>query len=114
MRIWDLPPRVLCRQHLLGEHRELHAVWTIITRGKKGYAQHPETERWRGKLKALFLRHERLVEEMTRRGYQHHSPLDAALATGAPFQDEFVDPPEEQMAILRRRGCDCRVDSAEN
>jgi hypothetical protein len=24
MRIWDLPPERLCRQHLLGEHREGH------------------------------------------------------------------------------------------
>lgn len=22
MRIWDVDPRLLCRQHLLGEHRE--------------------------------------------------------------------------------------------
>ena len=42
MRIWDVPPECLCRQHLLGEHRELHAIWTILTTGKTGYTRHPE------------------------------------------------------------------------
>lgn len=35
MRIWDLSPKRLCRNHLLGEHRELHAIWAG---GKKGYS----------------------------------------------------------------------------
>jgi hypothetical protein len=43
MRIWDISPKRLCRNHLLGEHRELHAVWSVLTKGKKGYARHPET-----------------------------------------------------------------------
>jgi hypothetical protein len=47
MRIWDIPPRALCRQHLLGEHRELHAVWAVLTQGKSGYSRHPETLRWK-------------------------------------------------------------------
>lgn len=109
MRIWDLPPAVLCRQHLLGAHRELHAVWSIITQGKRGYANHPETRRWRGKLRALFRRHEALVAEMASRGYRHHSPLDAALAGGAEVQEEYVDTVERQVALLRERGCGCRV-----
>ena len=107
MRIWDLPPHHLCRQHLLGEHRELHALWTILTEAKAGYARHPETGRWRGRLAALFLRHEALVVEMERRGYRHGSPLDPRAATGNAVQDEFVDPPEAQEAILRAKGCTC-------
>lgn len=109
MRIWDLPPENLCRQHLLGEHRELHALWSIITQGKRGYAHHPETRRWRGRLRALYLRHEALVAEMGRRGYRHRTPLDEALATGTGTQDEYVDPPERQVALLRAKGCGCRV-----
>lgn len=109
MRIWDLPPGVLCRQHLLGEHREVHALWTVLTGDRRGYAQHPETRRWRGKLAALHARHEALVTEMTRRGYGHHSPLDPALATGNPVQDEFVDPPDRQALLLRDKGCACTV-----
>lgn len=109
MRIWDLPPEKLCRNHLLGEHSELHALWTILTQGKKGFSNHPETRRWRGKLKALYARHEKLVEEMKARGYQHRSPLPLEHATGRGEQAEFVDPPDEQIRILRSRGCECRV-----
>jgi hypothetical protein len=109
MRIWDLPPRVLCRQHLLGEHRELHALWRILTEGKGGYARHPETRRWHGKHAALYSRHEALVAEMTRRGYRHHSPLDPTLATGNAVQDEFVDTPQRQILLLQGKGCTCAV-----
>lgn len=109
MRVWDLDPSRLCRQHLLGEHAELHALWTILTGDREGYRDHPETKRWEGKLAALYRRHEALVEEMTARGYRHESPLDAELATGASEQDAYVDPPGDQEAILREKGCDCDV-----
>ena len=109
MRIWDLPPERLCRQHLLGEHRELHAIWSVLTNGRRGYARHPETLRWQGKLGALWLRHAALVDDMQRRGYQHHSPLDQQLATGALVQEQVVDSVEAQQEQLRRKGCDCRV-----
>jgi hypothetical protein len=109
MRIWDISPELLCRAHLLGEHRELHAVWTVLTEGKRGYANHPETRRWRGKLAALFNRHEALVAEMDRRGYRHASLLDPRLATGDAEQHDFVDSPEEQLRLLRAKGCGCRV-----
>ncbi|MEA1907096.1 MAG: pyrimidine dimer DNA glycosylase/endonuclease V [Euryarchaeota archaeon] len=109
MRIWDIPPEKLCRNHLLGEHRELHAMWSIITNNKKAYANHPETLRWKRRLMALYLRHEKLVEEMTKRGYKHHTPLDAKLATGEAEQTEFVTPYEEQVRILRERCCECDV-----
>lgn len=107
MRIWDVHPRHLCRNHLLGEHRELHAIWSILTRDRTGYRSHPETRRWEGKLAALFRRHEALVEEMRRRGYRHHSDLDPALATGSPRQDTFVDPVPRQVELLLAKRCDC-------
>jgi hypothetical protein len=109
MRIWDIPPDKLCRQHLLGEHRELHAIWAILTENKRGYANHPETKRWRGKLGALYLRHLCLVREMTKRGYRHHSPLPRALATGDDDQCEYVDSYRRQRQILRNKGCGCKV-----
>lgn len=109
MRIWDIPADRLCRNHLLGEHRELHAIWAILTKGKKGYANHPETRRWVGKLKALYRRHEELAVEMSQRGYKHQSPLAYDLATGKKVQTEFVDPPERQVSILRRKKCGCLV-----
>jgi hypothetical protein len=109
MRIWDIPPKKLCRNHLLGEHRELHAIWSILTTGKKGYKNHPETKRWRKRLRALYLRHDALVREMTHRGYRHRSPLDERQATGGRKQTEFVDSPESQINILKKKKCDCQV-----
>jgi Pyrimidine dimer DNA glycosylase len=114
LRIWDVEPTLLCRQHLLGEHRELHGLWNILVREEQGretsgYANHPETRRWEGRLKALFARHEALVAEMTRRGYRHNSPLDPTRATGKAVQDRFVDPIGRQYDLLRRKGCDCDV-----
>lgn len=112
MRIWDIEPELLCRSHLLGEHRELHGLWNILTRGLRGYARHPETRRWEGRLAALYLRHEALVREMDRRGYRHQSPLDPALATGSDRQDTYIDPPESQRAILRAKPCTCFEENA--
>lgn len=107
MRIWDLEPRELCDRHLLGEHRELHAVWTVITEGRRGYAKHPEVMRWRGRLAALYARHEAEVKEMARRGFRHQSPLDRRRATGGRRQSELVDPVDEQRARLAERDCGC-------
>ncbi len=111
MRVWDIPPKILCRQHLLGEHRELHGLWNILTKhgGKGGYSQHPETLRWVGKTKALYLRHEKLVAEMTKRGYNHQTPLNKRLAKGLAIQRAYIDSPKQQLALLRKKGCECNV-----
>ncbi len=111
MRIWDIHPQHLCRKHLLGEHRELHGLWNILTKhgGTGGYAHHPETLRWIGKEKTLYNRHEALVREMTKRGYNHHSPLDKKLARGSDRQDTFINTPKEQKELLIEKGCDCDI-----
>jgi hypothetical protein len=110
VRIWDLEPALLCDRHLLGEHRELHAIWAILTNGKGGYARHPETLRWRGRLAALSARHDAQVAEMSRRGFRHASPLDSRLATGSPEQPELISSVEAQRERLASRGCGCRLD----
>ena len=107
MRIWDLKPKDLCRKHLLGEHRELHAIWSIIVNSKKGYSLHPETLRWKGKLKALYLVHDEIVKEMKKRGYNHNSPLEEKHAIGDNKQRDFIDSIEEQMKILTSKKCEC-------
>lgn len=109
MRIWDIPPQRLCRSHLLGEHRELHAIWVVLTRKKKGYSRHPETLRWKGKLAALYERHQKLVREMQDRGWRHSSCLDRRLAKGSRRQAVFIDSCQEQAKILRRKKCPCRI-----
>ncbi len=112
MRIWDIHPKHLCRKHLLGEHRELHGLWNILTKhnGKGGYSHHPETRRWVGKTRALYARHEALVIEMTRRGYVHRSPLDKRLARGSGDQKVLIDSIPAQKIRLNQKPCDCRFD----
>lgn len=111
MRIWDVDPKRLCRQHLLGEHRELHGLWNIITLHGScgGYSRHPETLRWVGKAQALFERHEQLVREMSCRGYKHHSPLEEALATGLAVQDVLIESVADQLVRLRDKPCECPI-----
>lgn len=114
MRTWDLHVSDLCDQHLLGEHRELHAIWSILTDEnpeERGYYDHPETQRWIGKLNILYRRHSRQVEEMMRRGMNHDSPLDKVLIYGQDEehrQEVHLDPPNEQVKMLRKRCEECR------
>lgn len=109
MRVWDIHPKYLCRKHLLAEHRELHGLWNILTihKAKGGYSRHPETLRWVGKQKALYLRHEKLIEEFFKRGYKHHTPLDKRLAVGSNIQSIFINSIKEQKVILKNKQCDC-------
>ena len=77
MRIWHpIPPFCLDRFRLLGEHNELHAIWTILTEDRPAYRTHPEVKRWENHLDALFVRHQALAAELGRRGFNHKSPLD--------------------------------------
>lgn len=109
MRVWDIHPKHLCRKHLLAEHRELHGLWNILTKhnGKGGYSRHPETLRWAGKEKALFQRHEKLVQEFLKRGYKHHTPLNKRFATGKGSQSTFINTLKEQKVILKNKPCEC-------
>lgn len=109
MRVWDIHSKHLCRKHLLAEHRELHGLWNILTKhnGKGGYSHHPETLRWAGKQKALYMRHEALVKEFSRRGYRHHTPLDKKLAIGLGSQRMFINTVSEQKVILKQKPCEC-------
>lgn len=109
MRIWDIKPQELCRQHLLGEHRELYGLWNILTKhkGKGDYANHPETKRWQGKTLALYNRHEKLVKEMIKRGYSHNSPLNQKLAKGVSSQRLYLLSPKGQKGLLKKKKCQC-------
>ena len=109
MRVWDIHPKHLCRKHLLAEHRELHGLWNILTKhkAKGGYSKHPETLRWVGKTRALYNRHQALVAEFVRRGYNHKTPLDKHLAKGPASQKTFVNTVAEQKKILKNKLCGC-------
>ncbi len=109
LRIWEISPLKLCRQHLLGEHRELHAIWSILINQKKGYRNHPETLRWEGALNGLYQRHRDLEKEFERRGYQHNSPLDKGKALGELKPRFKIDTLARQREILKEKRCSCKV-----
>ena len=68
--MWMVDPRILCTQHLLGEHVETHMFVGHLLAGRKlgKYAALCETS-------ALSSRHDALVVELLARGYKHNSPL---------------------------------------
>ena len=71
MRMWMIDPKLLCQQHLLGEHVEIHMMAGAARRGKSldGYLDgllEPQSAR---------RRHQDLVREMKRRGFKHKSSL---------------------------------------
>jgi hypothetical protein len=78
MRMWMVNPRIMCRQHLLGEHVEIHMFIGTLDRKKsvKGYLQKGLLE-----VHNLRSRHNELVEEMKRRGYRHHSEVEEKWKT---------------------------------
>jgi len=76
MRMWMVNPKIMCRQHLLGEHVEIHMFVGTLSRGKsvKGYLEKGLLE-----VHNLYWRHEELVEEMKRRGTVHPWTINGNL-----------------------------------
>ena len=102
MRVWDVSPGYLNRQSLLGEHRELHGIVSIIVKGKKGYSNHPETMRWVGYGWALKQRHKQLSCEMMLRGFTDKSPVTTRSNRGI-WPDVYIDEPSQQYEILKSK-----------
>lgn len=104
MRIWDINPGYLNRQSLLGEHRELHGIVSIIVNGKKGYSKHPETLRWVGYGWALKMRHELLAAEMSLRGFNEKTPVlttsNEGIFNEGVWPEKYIDAPREQFTLL--------------
>jgi len=65
-------PSIMCRQHLLGEHAEIHMFIGTINRGNsvKGYLEKGLLE-----IHNLYNRHNELVREMKSRNYRHGSAI---------------------------------------
>lgn len=74
MRMWMIEPKLMCKQHLLGEHFEIHkAVGNLRYSGKwtkslikKGFLE-PQN---------FVRRHNQLAKEMQRRNMKHQSELN--------------------------------------
>ncbi|CAK0766087.1 Pyrimidine dimer DNA glycosylase [Gammaproteobacteria bacterium] len=102
MRIWDINPGYLNRQSLLGEHRELHGIISIIANGKYGYSRHPETIRWIGHDWALAKRHKQLACEMALRKFTDKSPVISCENDGT-WPTTYIDEPDRQFQLLKEK-----------
>jgi len=71
-RMWMVNPKKLCKNHLLGEHKELHQLIGSLNAGKsvKGHIDRGQVE-----IHNIKKRHKQLVKEMESRGFKHFSPL---------------------------------------
>lgn len=67
-----IPPQLMCRKHLLGEHVELHMLVGTLQKGKsiRGYLEKKLVDPC-----SIETRHNALVREMLSRGYKHNSLL---------------------------------------
>ena len=70
-RMWMINPMKLCRNHLLGEHKELHQLIGSLNKCKsvQGHIDRGQVE-----IHNIKKRHDQLVNEIERRGYKHLSP----------------------------------------
>ena len=68
-----MDPKAMCKNHLLGEHLELHMLAGCLRKGKNinGYIEGGLVDP-----AILITRHDELVSEMKRRGYNHFSPIE--------------------------------------
>ena len=71
--MWNVDPKKMCRQHLLGKHKELHQAVGSLRKGRslKGHIEKCQIE-----IHNIIKRHEQLVKEMGSRDYKHRSPLN--------------------------------------
>jgi hypothetical protein len=102
MRMWLIDPKKMCRQHLLGEHVEMHMFVGAINKNISidGYIDGGLVEP--RKIKA---RHSELVAEMKRRGMNHKSPLPKFSVRGLPKGNVDI---KANMKELKRRCKECR------
>ena len=102
MRMWMVNPEMMCRQHLLGEHLELHMIVGCLQKAKslQGYLRKGLVE-----LNAIEKRHNEIAAEMTSRGYSHKSPLPAF---GYDIKNTGFVNKRQSLKELLRRCKECR------
>lgn len=72
-RMWMVNPKIMCKNHILGEHKEIHQLIGSLKRnfGVSGYVKNNCIE-----ITSIVKRHDDIVNEMARRGYNHYSPIN--------------------------------------
>ena len=110
MRIWDIPIKDLCDRHLLGMHRELHCIFSFITKGNGGsYQRHPEVNRWRSHIIPLAKVHDGIVVEMRDRKFNHKSDLPLVSVQSITVYPDPITPIHKQIERIRAKKCNCEI-----
>lgn len=107
MRMWMVDPELLCHQHLLGEHRELHTLVGTMAVGNSlyGYLVDGLVDPHQ-----IQERHDALVAEFRRRGWPSGADHRTPIRQPEHFfleADPCVDP-EANIQELRRRCAACK------
>ena len=111
-----LRPRLLCRQHLLGEHNELHKHLPSFHKGHKVHGRFYPTVQIQ--FNGYLIRHNELAAEMIRRGYKHKTPLTPSdlpdfKSIYPEYYDKKVNITHSIRILLNRCGeCKMRIISA--
>jgi hypothetical protein len=106
MRMWGINPKLLCRNHLLGEHNEIHKhrhnfvkMHSIAKRITPIVQIEPEN---------MKVRHDALVEEMISRGYMHNSPYEQPDLSHLKPEERFAKiNPNISVSDLKSRCTEC-------
>lgn len=103
MRMWMVNPKIMCRQHLLGEHLEIHYLLGHLNKGYQieGFITGNLLEP-----RSIYTRHNDLVKEMENRGYNHNSELgelnELGLNTVSKYRDFKVNKYKSQLELYSR------------
>jgi hypothetical protein len=108
--MWGINPKLLCRQHLLGEHSEIH-------KHRHNFVKHHSIAKRISPMvqiepENMQKRHDELVEEMLARGYNHNSPYEQPDLTYLKPEERFAKiNVENSISDLRNRcqQCDNRI-----
>jgi len=107
MRVWNIDPKLLCNQHLLGEHFEIHCFRGSIIKNKsiKGYIEKGFVE-----VHNLRKRHNKLAEEIINRGMNHKSEFEKCKH----WEAGIIDIQENLKELKKRCGaCNYRIEMDE-
>lgn len=109
MRIWHekLIPR-LCQKHLCAVWREGLGCYKIITENKKGYINHPATKEFIECPNFLWLRLQKIRQEMLARGY-NPKELPSSMPQVTDIFPREWQTLDEQIQVLKSKGCKCNI-----
>ena len=110
VRMWMIDPRLLCRQHLLGEHGEIH-------KHRHNFVKRHSMRGRIGQIEPLRMkqRHDELASEMLRRGMDHRSPYDQPFLSYLSDEERLSRVNiKESKRVLRKRCKECERIQNEN